>query len=104
MTDFGPPLGPEQAGKRPAIILQDDVLTSLYATVLVVPLTTNLRRLRLPSAYMIPAGEGGLPSDSVALCHLLQARGKARLYRRLGVLSAERLADVQSRVLTSLGM
>jgi mRNA interferase MazF len=104
MADFGPPLGPEQAGRRPAIVVQDDSLTPHYTTVIVIPLTSNLRRLHLPSAVLIPAGEGGLPADSVALCHLVQARGKARLYHRMGTLTAERMAQIQDRLLAALGM
>ena len=69
MVDFGIPSGPEQSGERPAIILQDEALISALTTVIVLPLTTNLKRLALPTTRMIPAGEGGLKQDSVALCH-----------------------------------
>ena len=45
MVDFGIPSGPEQAGVRPAILMQDDALTPALTTIIVVPLTTNLKRL-----------------------------------------------------------
>jgi mRNA interferase MazF len=104
LTDFGAPTGPEQAGSRPAIILQHDDLIEKYTTVLVVPITSNLRRLDLPTSVLLPAGEAGLTRDSVVLCHQLQVRGKARLTTLLGKISAERLDQVEQVVLNVVGL
>jgi len=104
MVDFGPATGPEQAGTRPTIILQDDSLGQVFATTIVIPLTTNLRRLSLPATLLLNAGEGGLPRDSVALCFQVQVRGKARLTQRLGELSPERLSDIEAGLLKALGL
>jgi mRNA interferase MazF len=103
MVDFGPPAGPEQAGLRPAVIMQDNALSPALTTVLVVPLTTNLRRLQAQPTVLLEAGEAELPRDSVALCFQLQARGKTRLVRRVGLLSAEALAAVEDGVLNAIG-
>lgn len=104
MVDFGTPSGPEQSGRRPAIVMQEDGVTPALTTVIVLPLTTNVRRLALPTTVLIPAGEAGLLQDSVALCHQIQVRGKARLLACLGELSPERLTEVQDCLLTALGM
>ena len=104
MVDFGVPSGPEQAGRRPAIIMQDDGLTPALVTVIVVPLTTNLRKQSLATCLLIEAGEGGLPQDSVALCHQIQVRGKARLSSQLGTLSPTRMAEVEICLLNALGL
>jgi len=53
---------------------------------------------------MIPAGEGGLKHDSVALCHQIQVRGKARLLNRLGELSEDRLGEIEECLLDILGL
>lgn len=104
MVDFGPATGPEQAGIRPAIILQDDLLGQVFATTIVIPLTTNLRRLSLTTTVLLNAGEGGLPRDSVALCYQVQVRGKARLTQKLGELSSGRLSEIQAGLLEALGL
>jgi mRNA interferase MazF len=57
----------EQTGRRPVVIWQSDVLTSVLASVLVVPLTTNLDRAQLAGTALVQATDGGLPDDSVAL-------------------------------------
>ena len=104
LVNFGTPSGPEQAGDRPAIIMQDDVITLALTTVIVMPLTTNIKRLSLPTTRLIPAGEGGLSHDSVGLRHQIQVRGKVRLLYRLGQLSDDRLAEIQDCLLDTLGM
>ena len=104
LVDFGEPSGPEQAGQRPAILMQDDTLTPALTTIIVLPLTTNLKRLALATTVFIPGGEGGLSQDSVVLCHQIQVRGKARLLKRLGDLSESSFSAVQECLLNALGI
>jgi mRNA interferase MazF len=104
LADLNPTRGSEQAGSRPVLILQNDIINAYTSTLLAVPLTTNLRRASLPSCVRLPQGEGGLASDSVALCHQLRVRDKTRLYRRLGSVAQQALAAVESRVLFTLGI
>ena len=84
--------------------MQDDDLISALTTVLVIPLTTNLKRLSLPTTVLISKGNAGLDHDSVALCHHLQVRGKAGLISRIGALSPDCLAEVQECLLDVLGL
>src|SRR5258708_13123106 len=74
MVDFGIPSGPEQAGIRPAIVLQDDSLTPFISTIIVIPLTTNQKRLAIPTTFLIPAGEPGLNRASFVLFHHVHLR------------------------------
>lgn len=104
LVDFGTPTGPEQAEQRPALLIQDDVFTPSLTTLVVLPLTTNLKRLSLPTTLLLKAGEAGLPQDSIVLCHQIQARGKARFIRRMGRLSEARFAEVQDVLLTTIGV
>ena len=104
LVDFGQPSGPEQAGERPGIILQDDRFTDIYVTLIVVPVTSNLKRGEMPTTVFIPAGEAGLSKDSVVLCHQIQVRGKIRMKKYLGKLSPERLSEVEATVSDALGL
>lgn len=104
MVDFGDPTGPEQAGRRPAIILPADPVTASLPTVLVVPLTTNLKRLAIPWAVRVDAGDGGLPRDSAALCHQLQVRGKIRLLQKLGDVPGPTMKRIETKVLEAIGL
>ncbi len=104
LVDFGSPSGPEQAGRRPVIVLQDDPVTASLPTVVVVPLTTNLKRLAIPWTVRIDAGEGGLPKDSAALCHQLQVRGKMRFIQKFGEVSDATMKQIESKVLEAIGL
>lgn len=73
LADLNPTRGSEQAGFRPVIIFQHDMINQFTTTLLTIPLTGNLRRALLPSCVLIAQGEGGLSNESVALCHQLRA-------------------------------
>ena len=104
LADLDPTRGSEQAGTRPVIVLQNDALNPFARTVLVVPFTTNLRRAALPSGVRTDRGDGGLTSESVALCHQLRVLDKRRLIRRLGAVTPETLAAIEDCVLFTLGI
>jgi mRNA interferase MazF len=91
LADLNPSRGSEQAGIRPVIIVQRDTLDRFTTTVVVIPLTSNLRRARIPGTVVIPAGEGGLTQESVALCYQIVVIDLQRLIRKLGTLSASYL-------------
>lgn len=104
LTDLNPVRGSEQAGTRPMMIVQVDDISARLPTMLVVPFTTNLRWERVPFCARIGAGEGGLASDSVALCHQTRVIDHSRLIRRLGCLSSEALSLVEDALLSAIGM
>ena len=60
LADLNPSRGSEQAGIRPVILVQRQNLERFTRTVVVIPVTTNLRRAQVPGTMLIPAGEGGL--------------------------------------------
>jgi mRNA interferase MazF len=96
LADLNPSRGSEQAGIRPVILVQRQNLERFTRTVVVIPVTTNLRRAQVPGTMLIPAGEGGLSQESVALCYQIVVIDKQRLQRQLGTLSAiylQRLGD-----------
>jgi mRNA interferase MazF len=80
-----------------------DISNRFTTTVLTIPFTTNLRRASLPSCVQISAGEGGLTSDSVALCHQLRVLDKTRLTKKLGKLSGAVIAEIEECALFTLG-
>jgi mRNA interferase MazF len=104
LADLNPTRGSEQAGTRPVIVFQHDLISRFTTTILAIPLTTNLRRASLPSCAQIAQGEGGLAHESVALCHQLRVLDKTRLQRKLGTVSPETLSAIESCVLFTIGI
>lgn len=104
LADLNPIRGSEQAGVRPVLVFQNNLINKFTTTILAIPLTTNLRRAALPSCVQIPKGEGGLTADSVALCHQLRALDKTRFSKLLGEVTEETLEKVENCVLFTTGI
>ena len=104
MAALDPVRGSEQAGTRPVLILQADPLNAFLRTAVVVPFTTNVNWARFPFCVLVPASEGGLTSDSAALCHQTRVIDNARLVRRMGQVSDETFAKVEQALRLTLGL
>ncbi|NCC36471.1 MAG: type II toxin-antitoxin system PemK/MazF family toxin [Chloroflexia bacterium] len=104
LADLNPIRGSEQAGVRPVLIFQHDALNRLTSTVITIPFTTNLRRAALPSCVRVAVDDGGLTSESVALCHQLRVLDTTRLIRRLGSIRQQTMLDIERCVLFTLGI
>jgi mRNA interferase MazF len=103
LADLNPTQGSEQAGIRPVIIFQNDLVSQFSTTTIAIPLTTNQRRAALPICLMIEQGNGGLSQNSVALCYQMRVLDKTRLIRKLGILNPETISQLEGVVLLTLG-
>ncbi|MCA2710504.1 MAG: type II toxin-antitoxin system PemK/MazF family toxin [Microcystis sp. M015S2] len=103
LANLNPAQGSEQAGIRPIIIFQNDIVSQFSTTTIAIPLTTNQRRASLPICLLIRQGDGGLSQDSVALCFQIRVLDKTRLIQRLGLLRTETIAQLEDVVLITLG-
>lgn len=85
LVDFGEPVGREQSGRRPAVIVSADLLNeSVAGVVIVVPITTAHRGL--PSHIEIEPGDSGLDEVSYAKCEDVKSISEQRIVTRLGVI------------------
>lgn len=93
LVDFGDPIGREQAGLRPAIVVSADELNESQAGVaVVVPLTTTRRGL--PSHVEVDDAASGLDDVSYAKCEDVKSISVARLVARLGVAPSLAMREV----------
>ncbi|HBI41309.1 MAG TPA: type II toxin-antitoxin system PemK/MazF family toxin [Planctomycetales bacterium] len=82
--------GREQAGRRPAVIVQHEVVASSLPVVLAIPITGSVAALRFPGTVAIDStSENGLSTRSVALVFQLRAVDRRRIEERAGILSDE---------------
>ena len=104
MANFNPVQGSEQAGLRPVLVFQNDSINRAISTAIVIPFTSNLRRAALPSCVQIAKSEGGLTTESVALCHQMRVLDETRLQSKLGKVSPQTMSEVEIGVLYTLGV
>jgi mRNA interferase MazF len=83
------------SGKRPAVIVQNDLLNrSNIQTTVVTLLTSNLKLARIPGNVRLRKGAANLPKPSVVVVSQLATVDKTRLLEKIGTLSREKLVDI----------
>jgi mRNA interferase MazF len=104
LCDLNPVVGTEQAGVRPAVVLQIDRANAVSPHTIIAPFTTKIRRALLPSHVFVPAGVGGLSQDSVVLCEQIRVIDKRRIIKVLGHLDEPYLQQVAKALSAILGV
>ena len=102
-VDWSPGRGSEQAGVRPALIIQNDV-GNRYSPTTVVAAISPRQRQPYPFQVAISAQESGLRLDSVVKCERIQTIDQARLGRLAGVLDMGKVAEIDLALHRSLGL
>lgn len=88
-ADLPSPSGSGPGFPRPVVVVQSDVLNrSRIATVICVPLTSNLKWALAPGNVRLSARDTGLSKDSVANVSQVISLDEEILTRRLGRLAA----------------
>ncbi|HEV7942534.1 MAG TPA: type II toxin-antitoxin system PemK/MazF family toxin [Solirubrobacteraceae bacterium] len=93
LLDFGDPVGREQSGRRPAVVVSSDLLNDSRAgIVVVVPITTTDRGL--PSHIEIDPINSGLDKISYAKCEDVKSVSEQRLIARLGAVDQQAIFQI----------
>ena len=91
LVDFGVEMiKGEQAGVRPAIVVQNDIGNVHSSTTIVIPLTKNIKKLNQPTHTLIVKDKNnGLSCDSVMLAEAIRQVSKGRIKGFLGSITKE---------------
>ena len=88
-ADLPEPTGSGPGLRRPVVVAQGDPLNrSALATVVVVPLSSNVKWATAPGNVLLPPAATGLPKESVANVSQIVVVDKSLLSERVGKLSA----------------
>ncbi|HOM15696.1 MAG TPA: type II toxin-antitoxin system PemK/MazF family toxin [Thermoguttaceae bacterium] len=104
LCDLNPVVGTEQAGVRPAVVLQVDRANAASPHTIIAPFTTKIRQAMLLSHVQVPAGVGGLTQDSVLLCEQVRVIDKRRIIKVLGRLDTPYLEQISKALSAILGL
>ena len=86
----------EQTGYRPGIIIQNNTGNAFSPNVIVIPLTTSLKKACQPTHVIIYAHDSSLIRDSMALCENPECISKSKLDKYIGVLSDDYMEKIAS--------
>lgn len=105
VVDLDPTAGSEQRGRRPCLVVQNDVGNENAPTTIVVPCTTSFGDRLYPFEVRLDASECALKEDSVVLCSQIRTVSiDHRISENLGPVPAERMDEVDTALEYSLGL
>jgi len=93
------PEGSEPGYKHPHVIVQNNLFNqSQIRTVLVCPLTSNLKRAAAPGNVILDTKESNLPKQSVVNVSQVFTVDKKQLEEYVGTLSSKRISEILSGI------
>ena len=99
LADLGERDGNIQSGKRPVIVLQNDIGNKYSPTTIVVPLTSQIKNL-LP-VHCDVGVECGLKKTSTSLMEQITTINQSQLIKRIGALDVEGYKAIKSAIIAS---
>ncbi len=102
-VDFSPGKGSEPKGRRPGLVIQNDVLNdSKLNTVIMLAITSTLKFGNLPGNVILIKGEANMPKRCVINVTQIKSVDKCSLREAIGSLSRKRMDEVYNGL--KLGM
>lgn len=96
-ASLNPIVGSEQDGERPVVVVQNNLANKHSPTIIIVPITTVLKRMELPTHIPISKNRF-LKKDSMILVEQIRAIDKKRLKAYLGHLKPEQMKLVDNAI------
>lgn len=94
-VDFSPGKGSEPMGRRPGLVVQNDILNdSKLNTVVMLAITSTLKFGELPGNVVLQKGEANMPRKCVVNVTQVKSVDKQSLREKIGTLSKEKMAEV----------
>ena len=89
-VDLNSKIGSEQSGIRPCVIVQNNTGNKYSPTVLVMCLTSSIKKKELPTHCIIPKSvSNGLKCDSMAMAETMCQVSKDRIMNKIGHIDRE---------------
>ena len=97
--------GSIQKGKRPVVIVGNDIGNTYSPILLIVPFTTATTKASLPTHMWIEADEtNGLSVKSMLLAEQIMSISKEKVTKDLGSLTLSQMEQVNEKLKISLGL
>ncbi len=104
-ADLSSGVGSEQSGRRPVLVIQNDIGNNYSTTLIVAAITSQISKKKLPTHVEI-SKEYGLEKDSVILMEQIRTIDKRRITdsRPVAQLDDLMMRKVETATMISLGM
>lgn len=102
-ADLSPVKGSEQGGARPVLVIQNDIGNKFSTTVIVAPITSQIKKRDLPTHVQLPVS-AGLPENSMVLLEQVRTIDKCRVEQYIMSIDESSMAQVNKALEISLGL
>ena len=102
LVNWNPARGSEQAGKRPALVVQNNIGNEHASTTIVAAVSTAVRLY--PMNVLLNPHQGGLTKTSIVKTGQILTVTKDRLEKRLGVVDEKKMEEVDRALRLSLSL
>ena len=103
-ASLNPFRGSEQGGKRPVLVVQNDIGNVYSTTLIIAPMTSRVyKKDNLPTHYLVRRAPG-LPKPSLVLLEQLRTIDKVRIISYMGHLRKEDMDKIDNMIRSSLGL
>lgn len=103
LANLNPYKGSEQGGKRPVIIIQNNVGNHYSPTVIVTAVTSRFFKKRALPTH-VPLDNEELEKNSLALLEQIRTIDKSRLIRKIGRVPKETMEEIDRAIFVSLAL
>ena len=94
-VDFSPEKGSEPIGRRPGLVIQNDILNdSNLNTVIMLAITSTMKFGELPGNVVLKKGEANIPKKCVINVTQIKSVDKKSIKEKIGTLSKQRVDEV----------
>ncbi len=98
-----PVIGSEQDGKRPVVVVQNNLANKYSPTVIVAPITTVIKKTYLPT-HIIVCKNNYLKKDSTILVEQVRVIDKTRIITFLGKLNDVQIQKVNKALINAFAI
>ena len=94
-VDFSPGKGSEPIGRRPGLVIQNDILNdSNINTVIMLAITSTMKFGELPGNIILKKGEANVPKKCVINATQIKSVDKKSIKEKIGALPKKRMDEV----------
>lgn len=98
-------VGSEQGGKRPVVVIQNDVGNKYGPTIIVAPTTSKQNKTNLPTHVEIEDYQScGLDKKSIVLLEQIYTLDKSRIVKKLNRVDQLTIIKINEAIKVSLGL
>jgi mRNA interferase MazF len=94
-VDFSPGKGSEPTGRRPGLVIQNDILNdSNLNTIIMLAITSTMKFGELPGNVVLQKGEANIPKKCVINVTQIKSVDKQSIKEKIGSLSKMKMDEV----------